>query len=368
MEDRLKLFSRAMEEATDGVQIVDLDGRIVYSNRAAEEMYGYSVGELTGKHVNEMSIEREFSSKVIIPEIMQTGSWSGEIMSVRKDGSRFPIWLSTALVKNEKGEPIAMVGIIRDITERRQAETALRRSHVELEVLVHERTAELRMINEQLSMFSSYLQEAREKERTSIAREIHDELGQALTALKMDLSWLKKRLPKNQKPLLEKEASMSELVEATIQTVKKISTELRPGILDHLGLTAAIEWQAEEFQKRTGIPCGVSIVPEEIVPDKDRSTTIFRIFQETLTNITRHAKATKVSVRLERENNSLILEVRDNGKGITEKQLADSKSLGLMGMRERAAYWGGHVNMKGIRNGGTTVIVHITLVQTGGAA
>ena len=368
VEDRLKLFSRAMEEATDGVQIVDLDGRIVYSNRAAEEMYGYSVGELTGKHVNEMSIEREFSSKVIIPEIMQTGSWSGEIMSVRKDGSRFPIWLSTALVKNEKGEPIAMVGIIRDITERRQAETALRRSHVELEVLVHERTAELRMINEQLSMFSSYLQEAREKERTSIAREIHDELGQALTALKMDLSWLKKRLPKNQKPLLEKEASMSELVEATIQTVKKISTELRPGILDHLGLTAAIEWQAEEFQKRTGIPCGVSIVPEEIVPDKDRSTTIFRIFQETLTNITRHAKATKVSVRLERENNSLILEVRDNGKGITEKQLADSKSLGLMGMRERAAYWGGHVNMKGIRNGGTTVIVHIPLVQTGGAA
>jgi signal transduction histidine kinase len=103
---------------------------------------------------------------------------------------------------------------------------------------------------------------------------------------------------------------MSELVEATIQTVKKISTELRPGILDHLGLTAAIEWQAEEFQKRTGIPCGVSIVPEEIVPDKDRSTTIFRIFQETLTNITRHAKATKVSVRLEKEDGRLILRSR----------------------------------------------------------
>ena len=368
VEDRLKLFSRAMEEATDGVQIVNLDGRIVYSNRAAEEMHGYAAGELTGKHVNDMGMEREFSSRVIIPEIMQTGCWSGELMNVRKDGSQFPIWLSTALVKNDKGEHIAMIGIIRDITERRRAEVALRRSHVELEVLVHERTAELRMINEQLSMFSSYLQEAREKERTAIAREIHDELGQALTALKIDLSWLKKRLPKNQKTLLEKQASMSELVEATIQTVKKISTELRPGILDHLGLTAAIEWQAEEFQKRTGIPCGVSIMHEEIVPDKDRSTTIFRIFQETLTNITRHAKATKVSVRLEKENNSLILEVSDNGKGITEKQLSDSKSLGLMGMRERAAYWGGHVNMKGVRNGGTTVIVHIPLEQTGGAA
>jgi len=368
VEDRLKLFSRAMEEATDGVQIVGLEGRIVYSNKALEEMYGYSAGELTGKHVDEMNGEREFSSRVIIPEIKQMGSWSGELTNVRRDGSQFPIWLSTALVKNEKGEPIAMVGIIRDITERRRAEAALRKSHVELEVLVHERTAELRMINEQLSMFSSYLQEAREKERTAIAREIHDELGQALTALKMDLSWLKKRLPKNQKSLFEKEASMSELVESTIQTVKKISSELRPGILDHLGLTAAIEWQAEEFQKRTGIPCSVSIVPEEIVPDKDRSTTIFRIFQETLTNITRHAKATKVSVKLEKEDSRLVLEVRDNGKGITEKQLSDSKSLGLMGIRERAASWGGHVNMKGVRNKGTTVSVHIPLERTGGAA
>ena len=367
-EDRLKLYSRAMEEATDGVQIVDLDGRIVYSNKALEEMFGYSAGELTGKHVNEMGAEPEFSSRVIIPEIMRAGSWSGEVTSVRKDGRRFPIWLSTALVKNDKGEPIALVGIILDITERRRAEAALRKSHVELEVLVQERTAELRMINDQLSMFSSYLQEAREKERTNIAREIHDELGQALTALKMDLSWLKKRLPKNQKPLLEKEASMSELVESTIQTVKKISMELRPGILDHLGLTAAIEWQAEEFQKRTGISCDVSIVPEEIVPDRDRSTTIFRIFQETLTNITRHAKATAVSVRLEQENSRLVLKVKDNGRGITEKQLSDPKSLGLMGIRERAASWGGGVNVKGVRSGGTMVTVHIPFDRVGGAS
>jgi PAS domain S-box-containing protein len=368
VEDRLKLYSRAMEEATDGIQVVDLEGRIVYSNKALEQMCGYSAGELTGKHVNEMGAEPEFSSRVIIPEIMRTGSWSGEITNVRKDGSRFPIWLSTALVKNDKGEPIALVGIVRDITERRRAEAALRKSHVELEVLVQERTAELRMINDQLSMFSSYLQEAREKERTAIAREIHDELGQALTALKMDLSWMKKRLPKNQKTLLEKEASMSEIVESTIQTVKKISMELRPGILDHLGLTAAIEWQAEEFQKRTGIPCDVSIVPEEIAPDRDRSTTIFRIFQETLTNITRHARATAVSVRLEQEDSRLVLKVKDNGRGITEKQLSDPKSLGLMGIRERAASWGGGVNVKGVRSGGTTVIVHIPLDRTGGAS
>jgi signal transduction histidine kinase len=281
----------------------------------------------------------------------------------RKDGSTFPMEISAKMIPDGR-----LCGIHRDISERRRVEVALRKSHEELEVLVSERTAELRMINEQLSMFSSYLQEAREKERTTIAREIHDELGQALTALKMDLSWLKKRLPKNQKSLLEKEKSMSELVETTIQTVKKISTELRPGILDHLGLTAAIEWQAEEFQKRTGISCVVSIMPEEIVPDKDRSTTIFRIFQETLTNITRHAKATRVSVRLEQVNNSLTLEVKDDGKGITEKQLSDSKSLGLMGIRERAASWGGHVSMKGVRNNGTTVIVHIPLDRTGGAA
>ncbi len=349
----------------DEMVVIDSGFRILYQNKRSIDYIGDHAGEICHKAFEDKDSVCEGCPVALSFEngLVHRGERIAEsvIGTMHLDITASPLL-------DASGKVTAVIEMVKDITERKRAETALRKSHVELEVLVHERTAELRMINEQLSKFSSYLQEAREKERTAIAREIHDELGQALTALKIDLAWLKKRLPKNQKPLLEKEASMSELVEATIQTVKKISTELRPGILDHLGLTAAIEWQAEEFQKRNGIPCGVTIVPEEIVPDKDRSTTIFRIFQETLTNITRHAKATKVSVRLKKENNSLILEVSDNGKGITEKQLSDSKSLGLMGIRERAAYWGGHVNMKGVRNGGTTVIVKIPLERIGGAA
>jgi PAS domain S-box-containing protein len=371
LRDSEQRFHSLFDMATDGILLLSLDQNeapiIVDVNNASCMMNGYTREELIGKPITfleEPHMARE--APAMVERLMAEETVIFERNHLRKEGSLFPVEVSARMV-HIGGEPY-ILSIDRDMTERKQVEETLRKSHVKLEVLVKERTAELRMINEQLSKFSSYLQEAREKERTAIAREIHDELGQALTALKMDLSWLKKRLPKNQKKLLEKEASMSELVEGTIQTVKKISSELRPGILDHLGLTAAIEWQAEEFQKRNGIPCSVSIVPEEIVPDRDRSTTIFRIFQETLTNIVRHAKATEVSVRLEKEEGRLALEVRDNGRGITEKQVSDPKSLGLMGIRERAAYWGGKVVVQGIRSGGTTVTVRIPLDRTGGAS
>jgi len=180
-----------------------------------------------------------------------------------------------------------------------------------------------------------------------------------LTAFKMDLSWLDKRLSKSQKPLLDKIKSMSELVAMTIRAVQRISTELRPGLLDDLGLSAAMEWQAEEFQNRTGIKCELTLGSEDIVLDQERSTAIFRIFQETLTNITRHANATNVNASLKEENGKLVLEVEDNGKGITEEQISHPKSFGLMGIRERALGFGGKVEIKGIPGEGTTVTVSI---------
>jgi len=146
--------------------------------------------------------------------------------------------------------------------------------------------------------------------------------------------------------------------------VKRLSTELRPGILDDLGLTAAIEWQVEEFEQRTGIECDVS-VDEVIILEQDCSTAIFRIFQEALTNIARHAKATKVIGSLKEEDGKLVLEVRDNGKGITEKQICDAKSFGIMGMQERVYLWGGEVKISGIREEGTTVRVSIPLGKEG---
>ncbi len=215
------------------------------------------------------------------------------------------------------------------------------------------------MMNDQLRNLSAHLEDAREDERTRIAREIHDDLGQSLTALKIDLSLLRKRLPPEQKAAIERAESMDVLVEATIQSVKRISMDLRPGILDHLGLTAAIEWQAEEFEKRTGIPCRVVFEPEEISLDKDRTTTVFRIFQEVLTNAARHAEATKISVLLTEQADGLMLHVEDNGKGITEKELSDPNSLGLLGMRERVNTWGGSLSISGSRDKGTAVTVLI---------
>jgi len=212
---------------------------------------------------------------------------------------------------------------------------------------------------EQLRDLAGYLQDAREEERAEIAREIHDEFGQALSALNMDLSWLSKRLPADQPHLAEKTSAMSDLIDSAIQTVRRVATELRPGLLDDLGLAAAMEWQAEEFAERTGIGCDLYLGDEEIVLDRDLATAIFRIFQETLTNVARHAQATEVRVELEDKPGELVLIIRDNGKGITESQVSHPRSLGLMGMRERARSWGGEVAFQGVPGQGTTVTVRI---------
>jgi signal transduction histidine kinase len=212
---------------------------------------------------------------------------------------------------------------------------------------------------EQLRNLSGYLQAAREKERTLIAREIHDELGQALTALKMDLFWLGHHLPENFCELHKKAAAMIKCIDGTIKAVQRISAELRPGLLDDLGLAAAIEWQAKEFRDRTGIEMEINICPEDIVSDRERSTVIFRIFQEALTNVARHAQATALKVSLIQREQKLILKVRDNGKGITQEQIFDANSFGLLGMRERVHPWGGSVKIKGVRGKGTVVFVSI---------
>ncbi|MBN1840742.1 MAG: response regulator [Deltaproteobacteria bacterium] len=218
---------------------------------------------------------------------------------------------------------------------------------------------ELRKSREELRNLSAYLQSATEQERTSIAREIHDDLGQALTALKMDLSWLGKRLPGDQKSLIDKTESMSKLIDATIQTVQRLSARLRPGLLDDLGLTAAIEWQVKEFENRTGTKCELTRSRDDFPQDRDLCTAVFRIFQETLTNVARHANATNVKITLKEELDKLVLEVTDNGKGITENQISDPKSFGLIGIRERARFFNGEVKISGMQDKGSTVRVSI---------
>jgi signal transduction histidine kinase len=228
--------------------------------------------------------------------------------------------------------------------ERRQAEIELKRSQ------------------ELFRNLSTHLQVVREEERTRIARKIHDDLGQAMTALKIDLSWLNKKLPDDQDLIHEKLKSMTALINETIETVHNVSEDLRPGILDDFGLSAAIEWQAEEFQKRTGIKCRTGLAPDEFELSKEKSTNLFRILQESLTNVIRHADATQVEISLSGKSGILLLEVVDNGKGITESAITNPKSFGLIGIKERVHSLGGKVDIAGIPNGGTRVTVELPIL------
>jgi signal transduction histidine kinase len=230
-----------------------------------------------------------------------------------------------------------------DRRERQRAEEKLRRSL------------------DQLRALTSYLQYVREEERTRIAREVHDELGQALTGLKLDMSWLATKVARSAPPVQEKVKTMVDHIDETIQTVRRIATELRPGILDSLGLVAALEWQANEFQTRSGIPCHVDSSVDDSQLDQQITTVFFRIYQEALTNIIRHAKATRVDVLLAEENGALVLSVKDNGRGISEEEIANTRSIGLVGMRERAMLIGGEIQLRGAPGKGTTMTLRLPL-------
>ncbi len=260
------------------------------------------------------------------------------------------LWFNAkvSLRKNSAGKFDGVTVVVRNITHRKQLERDLKKSY------------------EQVHNLSVHLQWAREEERTSIAREIHDELGQVLTVLKMELSFigskiLKAENMKSRIELVKKIESMSNLTDKTIRTVQKMVEELKPVILDELGLKEAIEWYSREFQFRTGIKCDIISKIEELKLESDYSCAIFRIFQESLTNVARHAQADCVKICLKEESKNLQLTLKDNGKGITEKEISDTKSIGLIGMRERALFLGGNIQFLGKPGKGTTVILNIPL-------
>ncbi len=272
-----------------------------------------------------------------------------------KAGFAFPVLIGDEIVgvmeffSSQTVEPdgklleiMAQVGTqLGRVLERKRSEEDSKGSHIQLRNLYHR------------------LELVREEERTRMSREIHDELAQALTALKLEISLLDKKLDKNDSPLRSNTQMMLEIIDTTIQAGKKLAMDLRPPILDDFGLPEAIKWQAIEFENRTGIQCDIDFGKNYLVLDKDRSTTLFRIFQETLTNVTRHAKADKINVSLKEGDEGVTLKVRDNGIGISKKQIANLRSLGLLGIRERALVWGGKVDIIGTPNQGTTVTINL---------
>ena len=326
--------------------VINPDTSIRYVNSALEGITDFSSEEIIGiKPPYPWKTEEKLEqTRMNAGKAMRMGAQRIEELFKKKNGEEFWVEISSTKVAG-RGKLRYVLNVWNDITARKQAEEELRES------------------KERLRSLADYLQSVRENERTAIAREIHDELGQALTGLNIDLSWLAKKVPENEKALLDKIRAMSEMTTQTIRTVQRISTDLRPGLLDDLGLVAAIEWQTEEFKNRTGIRCTLTIDPEDITIDDRRSTSLFRILQETLTNVTRHAQSTQVYVSLQEKDRGLELMVKDNGTGISEEHVFDPKSLGLIGIRERAYQWGGEVKINGSPGKGTTVVVRMPIEE-----
>ncbi|HEV2383004.1 MAG TPA: PAS domain S-box protein [Terriglobia bacterium] len=333
-----------------GIATIDMKGRFLRANRAFQRMSGYSERELTTRSVQDLTDEqdRETSRKQVTRLLKRrSGRVEVEERYRRKDGTVVRVHADLSLVRRTDGRPHYMMEVIADINGRKEADR------------------ELEQPPNQLRALAGRLQRVREEERKRVARQIHDELGQALTSIKLDLSSLLRGTVAGGDEQMTKAESLLRRLDDTVGAVHRIATELRPGALDDLGLAAAIEWAAQEFQNHSGIQCSLNLPRTELGAHPERDIAVFRILQETLTNIARHAQATLMRVRLTEKKGTLTLEVRDNGRGISPAQISDVRSLGILGMRERAALLGGELAIQGVPRKGTTVTVRIPQAQPG---
>jgi PAS domain S-box-containing protein len=357
MEERLRVanerLTAVIQSSPVGIVILDGEGICELWNTASESIFGWQESEVLGRPLPTVPPGSSEEHRELRERVMKDEAFTDlEVVRQRKDGSPVLISLSTAPLRNSNGVITGLLGLMVDISQRKRAQEELRRSRDGLRAL------------------ATRLHTIREEERMRISREVHDELGQSLTSMKMDLSWVMKRLvnppAEDSHPLMRERLEQAmQQIDRTIKSVREIATTLRPSVLDELGLAAAIDWQTGDFEKRTGIRCDWSMPAFPIPVGPEEATAVFRIFQEMLTNVARHAQATAVRVQLLITKEGLTLEVRDNGCGISESALAGMDSLGLLGMRERAAQCGGSVTIRRNPEGGTVAKVRIPLLIGG---
>lgn len=366
--ERLTLL---LESTGEGIFGIDLAGRCTFVNRAAAQMLGWRTEQVLGQNMHEL-IHHTHGDGRPYPEAecpifnaFRRGlpcRIDDEVLW-RADGS--PFWAEySSYPVVERGEVQGAVVTFVDIGERKRAEALLRQTHAELEQRVAERTRQLREL-------ANHLETVREQERTRIAREIHDELGSLLVALKMDTQWLDKRLA--DRPALQcKCHAMGRLIDTAVDNVGRIITDLRPSILDHQGLWAALEWQAQEFIEASELQATLQVHVAAGVPPPQGGLAIavFRIFQEMLSNVARHAKARRVALRIAVDDPPapvLYIDVRDDGVGARAEALADPRSWGVIGMRERAGHFGGRVSIDSAPGQGTRVRLVMPLPEEAAA-
>jgi PAS domain S-box-containing protein len=346
-------LSAIVESAMDAIITVDSAQRIVLFNRAAEQVFRCRREEALGRPLDRfLPVRYRAAHPGHVERFAQTAVTSRRmgdattLSAIRGDGSEeFPI--EASISQTEVGGKRYFTVILRDITARKQAEGLLRKQQNELREL------------------SAQVFEAREEEKTLIARELHDELGQLLTAMKMDLSWLRERLPQDEPALEAKARQMNEVLDQTVGSVRRIAADLRPLMLDDLGLADAAGWLVEDFARRSGIECRIDLPPAEQLEALGRDTAIavYRVLQEALTNIARHSGAMHAWAMLEAGDDALLLEIEDDGRGISADDLAKSRSLGLKGMRERVLYLGGTLEVSRAPRGGTRVRAWVPLAR-----
>ncbi len=359
-------FRATFENVAVGIAHVAPDGRWLKVNDKLCQIVGYGREQLLAKtfqditHADDVSANMALLQRALAGEIE---TYAMEKRYIRSDGSAVWVNLTTSLVREAQTQaPLYFISVVENISKRKRAEEQLRAFAEDLERQVAARTAELKASQEQLRALAERVHELQEEERAQLARELHDEFGAAFTALKVDLHWIMARFPKSVDGVEEKARVMSELIDNSVESVRRTASLLRPRLLDDFGLVAAIEWQTGEFQRRTGIQC-VTRLAEEVDLDQATSTALYRLLQETLTNVARHAKATKVHVGLQIEGGKVLLDVQDNGIGFDPEAAINDRSFGLIGMQERAYAFGGHVRFESRPLHGATVIVEIPLAK-----
>jgi PAS domain S-box-containing protein len=340
-------YHKTIDSVMDAIVAIDESQAIILFNPAAESMFGVKAADILGERMERLvPLHARGVHARHLDVFMRSGGASRpmapdiDITGLRADGEEFPIE-STISQTQVDGKP-QLTAVLRDVTQRRRAE------------------AELREMNRQLRALSASLQNVREQERKRISAELHDELGQQLTGLKLDLVWLAGRAKEGRPATTEQIDAMRHLLDTAISSVRRIAADLRPLILGDLGFGEAVTWQTAEFAKRSGLAITMELPGAEHVNDDARATALFRIVQESLTNIARHASASQVQIRLAAEGDQLVLSVRDDGAGIAQGG-ERSKGIGLLSMRERATALGGQLRIASIPGRGTTIEVTLPL-------
>jgi PAS domain S-box-containing protein len=327
-------------------------GLMIYGNNAYRDLFGLERGfDIAGRSLADQispRFRREVLDRALRRAQGEPAEVEFELVGMRRDGTQFPCMAAVTLI--DLGDGPAAAAFFTDLSAMKEAEQKLKDSQSKLRNL------------------AVHLLSAREEERKKVAREIHDELGQLLTALKMELRWIEKKLGASEAVVQEKTRQAVLLADQTLQVVHRISADLRPGPLDDLGLASAVDWVGADFTRRTGIPCTVKVDIQESRIGGNSATAIFRLVQEALTNVSRHARASHASIALREVLGRLEIVVRDDGVGITQEQSASFSSFGLIGIRERVQDMGGQVSISGTPGEGTTVLAVIPLPPLGGLA